>query len=234
VLTIAFPTEYEAGEFVAGLANRKKINISGVPCYQGAYDNVSVLVVITGMGMEMAAQRVKKVLAQEHADIFVLAGFAGALNSELKKGQVIVADRYSSRDLFDFIRLIPGYDIAALHTAERVISTPEEKSSLAAQTGCQLVDMEMSAVASVVRSYGADILGIRVISDEANETVPSKVLAYGYNQAKGQTTPAKMALYLMTHPWRIGELKKFLSPLEPARHSLTNFVAAVVHELGQI
>lgn len=234
MLTIAFPTEYEAAEFVSGLANKKKIHISDVPCYQGAFDTVPVLVVITGMGGEMAAQRVKKVLAQEHADIFVMAGFAGALNPELKKGQVIVADRYSSRDLFDFIRLIPGYDIAALHTASRVVSTPDEKLALGQQTGCQLVDMEMAAVAAVVSSYGTDILGIRVISDEAHEAVPVGILANGYNQTKGKTTPVKMALYLMTHPWRIGELKRFLSPLAAARHNLTNFVGAVVHELGQL
>jgi adenosylhomocysteine nucleosidase len=234
VLIIAFPTEYEAAEFVAGLSGRKKEIISGVPCYRGNLEKAAVLVIISGMGGKMSAQRVRAVLSREQADIFIMAGFAGALNTELKKGQVIVADRYSSRDLFDFIRLIPGYDIASLHTADRVIATPQDKTELSQQTGCQLVDMEMSAVAEVVRGYGVDILGIRVISDEMDEAVPVEILAHGYSQAKGRTTPLKMTLYLMTHPWRIGELKSFLSPLAEARRNLTRFVNAVVHELAEL
>jgi nucleoside phosphorylase len=233
VLIVAFPTEYEAAGFVAGLSGRKKEIISGVPCYRGNLGKAFVLVIISGMGGKMSAQRVRAVLSREQADVFILAGFAGALDNELKKGRVIVADRYSSRDLLDSIRLIPGYDIAPLHTADQVIATSREKAALAQQTGCRLADMEMSAVAEVARDYGVDILGIRVISDEADEAVPAEILAHGYNQAKGQTTPLKMAFYLMAHPWRIGELMGFLSPLAGVRRNLTRFVNAVVRELAK-
>ena len=234
MLVVAFPTEYEAGEFVSRLRQRKKLVIGGATCYRGELEQMTLLVVICGMGKAMAAKRIKQVLAQEQAAILILAGFAGALIPELKKGQIIVADQYSSRDLFDFIRLIPGYDIARLHTADQVIATPEEKTALAAATGCQLVDMEMSAVAGVAESYGLEVLGVRVVSDEVDDVVPAEVLSHGYDQSQGKTTPLTMALYLLTHPWRIGELRRFLSPLSAARHALTVFLVSVVHELSDL
>lgn len=232
VLIVALPTEYEARDLVALLAHGQRETIAGVPCYRGALADTALLIIICGMGRVMAARRTRQVLTQVPGHTFILAGFAGALVPGLKKGRVLVADRYSPPTVLDRIRPIPGYDLAALHTANQVIARPDEKALLARQSGCQLVDMEMSAVAEVVNSHGLDILGIRVISDEAGETVPA-ALAHGYDQRAGRTTPVKMALHLLTHPWQIAKLQTFMSPLPAARRNLTQFVVAVVRELGE-
>jgi nucleoside phosphorylase len=210
-MIIAFPTEYEAGELVSRLAGKHRSTINGVPCYRGAISGKNVSVIISGMGAAMAARRVRGVLAQEPADTLILAGFAGALTVDLKKGQTFIVDE------------------TILHTTDDVVDTPEKKHALAQRTGCRLVDMETAAVSRVASA--AKFLAIRAVSDEAHETVPVKILAHGYDQTKGVTTPLRMTFYLATHPWQLRKLMKFLSPLASVRHHLTDFIVSVIQNL---
>jgi hypothetical protein len=46
-----------------------------------------------------------------------------------------------------------------------------------------------------------------------------------------KTTPARMALYLITNPRRIKALKEFVKPLPEVRDRLGDFVYTVVEDL---
>jgi adenosylhomocysteine nucleosidase len=230
MVTVIFPTAYEAEDFLKACTQRQRQDIDGVECHTGQLSEVSVQIIICGIGPKKSADSVTRVFRQAPPSLVILSGFAGALSGQLERGQILVATDYSSGDLVNYIKLIPGFDIGRLYTSDRVIGTVEEKKRLGETTGCQMVDMEMAAVSEIVRQYGVEILGIRAISDLAHEPVPVDVLNKGYDQIKGKTTPVKMALFLLLQPHRIKDLKKFLEPLPAVRKKLTHFLIAAVEE----
>lgn len=230
MVTVIFPTRFEAEDFLTALIDKKRSDVGGVERYCGKIKEIDVQVVICGIGPRKASDSVTKVFAASPPSMVILSGFAGALSTQLVRGQIVIASGYSSNDLINYIKLIPGFDIGRLHSSDKVVGTVAEKKALGEQTGCQMVDMEMAAIAGVVRAYGVEILGIRAISDLANEPVPVDLLAKGYDEATGKTTPLKMAGYLLLKPHRIKELKKFLEPLPAVRRKLTDFLVAAVEE----
>ena len=230
MIAVAFPTEFEAQDLIKSLNGKQPQNISGVACYSGTIGETPVLILITGIGGQKAAASVAQVLSQNRANLLIMTGFAGALNTDLRKEQILVAARYSSNELLNFLRLLPGYDIALMCTSDEVVSTPEQKRAMAESTGCQIVDMEMANVAEVVSRFGIEILGIRAISDEADETVPADILSRSYDPETGHPTPWRLALYCMLRPSRFKTLKDFLAPLPGVRRKLTDFLISVLTE----
>ncbi len=233
MIAVAFPTEFEARDLIHCLVGKQARNFSGVDCYTGDIGKTPVLIIITGIGGRAAADSVARVLTQNQANLLILTGFAGALNKDLLKGQVLVAARYSSNDMLNFLRLLPGYDIGLMCTSGKIAATPEEKAALAAETSCQMVDMEMAPVAEVAKRLDIEILGIRVISDEADETIPADILSHCYNPETGRPAPVRMALHCLVRPHRWGALKKFLAPLPGVRRTLTNFLISVLNEFEE-
>ncbi len=93
-------------------------------------------------------------------DTVILAGFAGALDPALKIGDVVKArGDLSSR----------------IYTADVVISTPAEKAELFRRAGAPAVDMESSIVQTWAQSAGLSLVAIRVISDTAQDTLPTEL-----------------------------------------------------------
>lgn len=230
MITFVLPTHYEAEDLLKSIQKLVRKDIAGVECYQGQLNNSDVHVIICGMGLTLSKKSTEAVFAVEQPSLVIMAGFAGALSSQLRRGQIVIAAEYSSSELINFIKLIPNFDICRLHSASKVIATVEEKKKLAESTRCQMVDMEMSAVHSVALKYGAEILGIRAITDLAHEPVPIDLLSKGYNEKTGKTTPLKMAFFLLLRPQRIKELKNFLRPLPTIRKNLTDFIITAAAE----
>jgi len=234
MIAIAFPTLFEAQDLLASLQGKQEKEISGVRCFTGLIGKMELFVIICGIGGAKAAASVSLVLPHSSANMLILAGFAGALNPTISKGQVIVAARYSSDSMLNFLKAVPGYDVALMCSSDRVISTPAEKAELAESSGCQIVDMETARVAEVAASFGLEIIGVRAISDDARDTVPAEVLACGYDQETSKTTPMKLGLHLIFHPKDIPELKRFLQPLPEVRRALTRFLIRLINEFEEV
>jgi len=66
---------------------------------------------------------------------------------------------------------------------DAVAATVEMKRRLAARTGGKLVDMETFAVAEVAAAAGLPCAAVRVISDDARETLPGEVAALSAPQS---------------------------------------------------
>lgn len=230
MLVVAFPTEYEANDFVKALQKREKKRIDGVLCYAGFLGKTAVLVSIIGIGPAKAHANTQIILDRVEMKVFILAGFAGALTSEVSRGQILIARGYSSESLINYIKLLPGFDIGGLHPVNEVVSTAAEKQRLGEETGCQMVDMETAYVAHLVASNGIEFLGIRAISDLVDEDIPQDVLDCGYDQVESRTTPVKLLGFLALHPKRIKPLKDFLEPLPEVRRKLTEFLITVAKE----
>lgn len=229
---VLFPSKYEAEDLLGLLKDKDTVMLQDLELTKGSLNGTDVFVGIIGIGGVHAARRTK--LALEHVPFnnVILAGFAGALSPSLKMGQIIVAQGVSDSELVNFLKVIPNFGIAKIHTTSQVVATGAEKAALAERTGCHAVDMELASVFAVIKESAVDFLCIRVISDLARQDIPAKMLRHGYNPNTGLTDPSRMAKYLITHPWEILKLRDFMAPLPEVRKKLTQFLAEVLGELG--
>lgn len=231
---VLFPTDYEAKDLVAQLQSRTSNVIDGVTFHSGKLGKSSLLIAIIGMGPQLAAKGAQTVLKHHTVSNIILAGFAGALSPQLKRGQILIIKDYSSEGLINYLKLLPGFDIARVYPSDRVIASANLKQQIGTQYNCQLVDMETDAVARVVIQHGIEFLSIRTISDLATEDVPDDVLSKGYNIHTGKTSPVRLILHLAVNRQRINAFKQFLQPLPQVRKGLTQFLTQVIGELDGV
>ena len=112
----------------------------------------------------------------------ISAGFAGALCPELKRNDILIADRLLSTEGNEAALELPAGLSAAVNgrsvhrgsllTADRVVRLPSEKRSLFARYGAMAVDMETFAVAEVCRHREVAFSSVRVINDSSDEQLP--------------------------------------------------------------
>jgi adenosylhomocysteine nucleosidase len=118
---------------------------------------------------------------------FVLgAGFAGALRSELKIGDVLIADEVtdSARQTWSTtwpgetgpMKLQPHWHRGRLFTAESIVGRPKEKKRLGLDHDALAVDMESAAIAKACAGAGIPFGCVRAISDEADTPVSPQIV----------------------------------------------------------
>lgn len=144
---------------------------------------------ISGVGRSAAAAATRQLIDGHHPRRLVSVGFAGGLAPDLPRG-AIVRPGFALRP-GDPRRIMlmppPGTGITTVPltivTADEVVASVEAKRSLAASTGGHLVDMETFAVAETAAAAGLPCAAVRVISDDASETLPSEVAALAAPQS---------------------------------------------------
>src|SRR5688572_21640954 len=120
-------------------------------------------VIITGMGVRNAARSIGDALrVQRPARVFT-CGFAGALNPELKCGDVV----FDTTDaLLARLLQVASARKAALHCATRVAITRAEKIALHQRTNADAVEMESEVIRRACAEAGVPCATVRAISDE--------------------------------------------------------------------
>jgi adenosylhomocysteine nucleosidase len=149
-----------------------------------------IALIVGGTGAASARKATDRLLVGHRPTWLISAGFGGALDPTLARGDVVVI-----RDLIDGTasgakRLsidFGGLDDSSspagkrilrgsLVTVAGIVRTANEKRALRERTGADLVDMESYAVASLCVERNQRFLGVRVISDEAAQELPPEVL----------------------------------------------------------
>lgn len=191
-LVFAVPQEYGC---LTDLMSAKTVTRgAGFKYTDGILHKKRVVIVESGIGAEKAAAATGALLQVFRPARVISAGFSGALTKSLKRNCVvwpkIIIDRKSGETLDLWQKLIVGessekssekssdpfncrFVVGTLLTAEKVVESPAEKKRLAERFGASLVDMEGFAVGKVCERHGVPFLSIRVILDEADETMPS-------------------------------------------------------------
>lgn len=158
----------------AELAPIRSMRLAGVAC------------IVTGMGMRNAERAVRAAITKSTPRAILHCGFAGALSSELKVGDILVAERICGVQTVDVDASLLR-SAASVHldgvtlrsgtflTFDRVIVTAGEKLRLAVEfsvAGPACLDMESAAVARVCAETRIPYLGIRCITDGLEEDLP--------------------------------------------------------------
>jgi hopanoid-associated phosphorylase len=141
---------------------------------------------LCGIG-ERAAARAAEGLHAAGATALMSFGLAGALDSALRPGNLVLpecihADRLFHVDLLWRERLrnlLPNHISVAngtLAASRHVLTSAAAKRTLARDTGACAVDMESGAIAEVAERMGLPFLAVRAISDPIEFSPPSALL----------------------------------------------------------
>lgn len=180
---VSFALSQEA----AGLLDRMQ-DVEDLRCarfreFRGSLHGQPVLVVLTGVGSEQAAQAADDILQLYRPDWWIGTGFAGGLDASLEPFDCVMATRIidAATDSRLETGLAPqddantnGARFGHFVTVRQVASTPKQKHALAGP-GIVACDMESYALASRCRDHHVRYIGVRVISDTIDEKLPPEL-----------------------------------------------------------
>lgn len=127
------------------------------------------VLVCSGIGPDAARRAAEALIALYQPKQLVSVGFAGALEENMKVGEIIepaivVDARDGSRASTD-----RGAGVLISFTS---VANAEQKRKLAQAYGAQAVDMEASSVARGAQAHGLSFRAVKVVSDEAAFSMP--------------------------------------------------------------
>jgi adenosylhomocysteine nucleosidase len=152
---------------------------------QGRLKDRQLAIILSGAGRRSAVRATEALITGHEPQWVLSAGFAGGLNSRLKRQDILVADHLvdtAGNQLAVDLAIDPatlgsasGVHVGRLLTADRVIRLPDEKRSLGRRHDALAVDMETFAVAQVCRRRQLRFLAVRVINDAVADELPPDV-----------------------------------------------------------
>src|SRR4051794_15822871 len=230
MIAITFALPAESSDFIRLLERPNPNSREGVESVRGLLGGKSVAVIHTGVGRKVSQERMEVILRREKFRYLISAGFAGALENELRVGNVLVAENYSAADLIASPRLQlddEGTFLGKLLTVSRMVELQGEREDLAKRTGAVAVDMETETIATTCAAHELPMLSVRAISDTASAPfpAPAKVL---FDVARQQTNFVRLLFYLLSHPASFGRLNLFRQQIEVARKALTITLQKIV------
>ncbi len=182
---VVFALEIESGGLEDLLDGLIAIRGQDFVARQGGLKGRNVVVVRSSGGRQAAATATELLLLGHRPKWVISAGFAGALRPELRRHDIVMADRLvdtAGHQLSLDLRVdpaalaqTPGVHVGRLLTVDRMVCLPDEKRTLGQQHEALAVDMESFAVAEVCRQSQTRFLAIRVISDPVEEQLPRDV-----------------------------------------------------------
>lgn len=174
----------EIAEFLGRCQRLKTYSGGQFKFVGGLCGDIRIAIVEAGMGPARATRATHALLDAHQPRWIVSTGFAGALNTDLKRGHIVVANEIVGLngeplqiDLGMASDPASGLHVGRTLTVDKMIRTTEEKRALAAQTGAIAVDMETLAVATVCRQTKTRFMAVRAISDDLSADLPPEILS---------------------------------------------------------
>ena len=180
--------------------------------------NEQILLLLSGMGSLRVNNAITSLLSHG-VEGLVSFGTAGALSGDVKSGDIIVPDKIidtngnaqalssawrdkALQQLSACPATVHAGDIAC---TDCVIASVADKHALHENTAAIAVDMESALITTAAHSHGLPALVIRIIVDEANMTIPRRILAN--TNAYGQVAIPALLGSILLQPMLIRALK---------------------------
>jgi adenosylhomocysteine nucleosidase len=173
----AEPREFSG--FLPYLANLAPAALPVHWARRGTWKDHQVLLIANGAGPVQSAAAAR---ACDDSAAIINVGFCGALDSDLKIGDVIVADKvFFSSQMFDCrsVTTSADYRHGAMFSSARVAATAKEKEQLR-RSGAIAVEMEAGGIIPYAQDRGLPFFCVRAVSDLADES-----FANDFNAALG-------------------------------------------------
>ncbi|HMK22316.1 MAG TPA: hypothetical protein VK466_08265 [Terriglobales bacterium] len=183
------------------------------------FESQSCVAVCGGIGFEAARRATEAVIALYRPARVESVGFAGALEADLKVGQVLEIGRVI--DARDGSRKETGSGNTILVSFSSVAGE-QQKAKLARAYGAQLVDMEAAAVAKGTEAHGIDFGAVKVVSDEFG--FPMFPMDRFVDQEGGFRT-GSFVVYSAVRPWLWGSVLRLARNSSRAAQRLGEYLA---------
>ncbi|MEP6936724.1 MAG: hypothetical protein ABI871_01510 [Chthoniobacterales bacterium] len=230
MIAITFALPAESSAFRARLTS--PTNDRHSTAFNGQIHGQRVAILHTGVGDRVAAPRVNAFLEGNDLRCLISAGFAGALDSDLSVGDIVISRNFSHPQLLDLARRSIGGPVHSgqVVNTSRVVEFALDRRQLAERTGAIAVDMETESIARLCAARHLPMLSLRAISDTAVAPFPAP--AEILFDIDIQRTPyLLLARHLLRHPDTAGRLIRFSRQIAHARMSLANALSAVLQNL---
>jgi len=159
------------------------------------FETDDVVVVCGGIGAEGARRAAEAAIVLYSPNVIYSVGFAGALNSELKIGDLVEPRRVVNASDGSSTDIDRGKGVLVTSTA---VASPAQKSRLRESFGAQAVDMEAAAVARAAEARGIGFAALKAISDDCDFTFPE---TDRFVDSGGRFREARFALFAAVRPW---------------------------------
>jgi adenosylhomocysteine nucleosidase len=242
----AMPEETRACLKAAGPAEPRKIgNLTAFHCRTPQHD---LLLVESGMGLKNAAAAAEALLGESRPDLLISAGLCGALAPELRVGDVAVGTGLCVV-AGGVVQQIPveiaaaGRNFIARQSAAgarvfaslfactpSIVAKRELAPLLPPGAPCPVVEMESGAIAMVAVENGIPFMGIRTVSDPADEELGFSLEEF--TDSRLRIRPHKVALTILRKPWIIPQLIRLARNSRIAADSLSQAVAKLLASLS--
>jgi nucleoside phosphorylase len=242
MIAVTFALPAESPEFLRSLTSKSRADRHGIQTIRGKIDGHAIEVLHTGVGEKVCRQRLGKFLSAtgqirggeqgEQLDCLISAGFAGALTDELRVGDLLLAENFSTVDLgerWSSLSRLPIH-VADMLTVPVLIDSSEERVKLARTLGAGAVDMETEFIAQACAKLGVPLLSLRVISDTPRDLFPAPANVL-FDIEQQRTRMLKLATYFLAHPTCIPRLIQFAKRIARARKILTDALVEAVRNL---
>jgi adenosylhomocysteine nucleosidase len=199
-------------------------------CLEGIPADVRPDVRCSGARSANAFSHANELIARG-CDGLISFGMAGGLAENLVPGDIVIASRAVSE--IDTWEADAAWADTLSETLENVhrgdvwgsdvaVTSPDQKTRLATQSGAIIVDMESHAVARAAAQAGVKFIVVRVVADSHSRAIPSWVTApnSGGIREDGSVNMPAMAIGALTHPWHIPALIGLAGDSGKAKESL--------------
>ena len=215
--------------------------------YRGKLKNKDTLLVQTGMGKERAENATQFILEHYPVTAIISLGFAGALNPELRIGDVVVCSTLhgapgSEQEEQRLEPCAPDANLLSLAsqghgdratrfclgcgvTVLQLNSSTQEMQRLSETFHADVVDMESYWIARIASARQIPFIAIRSISDNMQSSVQpfDRILA-----PDGTLLWKKAALCFLLHPWYLLNVFTLYRNTQPAKRNLAAFIGDLV------
>ncbi|MEO8496397.1 MAG: nucleoside phosphorylase [Planctomycetota bacterium] len=239
-VVVVFALSVESGGLVDLLKERVMTRCHTHTEHRGQLNGRHVLVVDSGVGQDAAHAVTADVLRLYQPNWVISAGFAGALQAELRRGHILMAE-----EVVDVAgkRLSIGLTVdrasieasAALHvgrllTVDQLIRTRSQKEQLGSEHAALACDMETLAVAEACQQAGTKFMSVRIISDSIDDELPKEIEALlGQETLVGKLGAAAGAIF--NRPSSVKDMWKLKEDALKATDRLARFLTGVIDQL---
>jgi len=195
-----------------------------------------VVICQTGVGIRKARKGASFIIQQFKPKLIISAGHGGALNPDLRVGDLVIGEwvlSLKNNERRELATCIPisesGIKKGGILTENRFIHDPIEKRRLFDITGALCVDMETWGVAEAAMQSGTPVLSVRSVSDESAEIVPD--MGYIYDSS-GKLDKRKAPKYFVSRPSHILPFIRFRHiNSKKSTNSLDRFLLSLIQQV---
>jgi adenosylhomocysteine nucleosidase len=228
---------------------RECTNLGSFRCYRFRLSDRDCWLILSGMGIQRAAQATQALLAATRPQLLVSLGIAGAVNEDLEIGDVVAARNTCQLDkgVLGPLQSLACLSDAALQSAARALepggaslyygTAVTTHGSLITQPQPEgmsnpVLEMETAGIIGVAREEGIPLLSVRAISDGPQAPIPfdlEGMMDEEYNVRTGQILQT-----ILRHPRMVPQLLRMGRNTRKAADNAAIALVAALRQPGSV